>query len=96
MFSPYRKVCSQYLSENPKEDNHLGDLGDDGGTLYVYRTETRCDGVVWTHADSWRAFVNTVMNCLTYAVNQHMLMLQHILLTFWRRNYFLKFSTPCI
>jgi len=64
VFSTYGEICVQYLSENPKGENHLGDLGEDGGNLYVYRTETGCVGVVGTHADKWRALVNTVVNYL--------------------------------
>jgi hypothetical protein len=81
MFSPYGEICAQYLSENPKGENHLRDLGVDGGNLYVYRTETGCVGVVWTHADKWRVLVNTVMNYI-YLCGEptQMHMLQHILL----------------
>lgn len=81
MFSPYREICAQYLSENPKGENHLGDLGEDGGNLYVYQTERGCDGVVWTHADKWRALVNTVVNYLHLCGEPtQMHVLQHILL----------------
>jgi len=82
MFGPYGEICAQYLSENPKGENHLGDLGEDGGNLYVYGTETGWVGVVWTHADKWRALVNTVMNCLHLCGEPtQMHMLQYILLT---------------
>jgi hypothetical protein len=63
MFGPYGEICAQYLPETPNGEIHLGDLGEDGGNLYVYRTETGCVGVFWTHADEWRALMNTVMNC---------------------------------
>jgi hypothetical protein len=81
MFSTYGEICVQYLSENPKGGKHLGDLGEDGGNLYVYRTETGCVGVVWTRADKWRALVNTVMNYLHLCVEPtQMHMLQRILM----------------
>ena len=69
------------LSENPKGENHLEDLGEAGGYLYMYRSETGCVGVIWTHADKWRSLVNTVMNCLHLCGEPtHMHMFQHILL----------------
>ena len=67
----------------------MGDLGEDGGNLYVYRTETGYVRVVWTHADKWRALVNTVVNYLHLRGEPtRMHMLQHILLisyVFWSR-----------
>ena len=79
--SPYGEIRAQYFSENAKGENHLGDLGEDGGNLYLYRTETGCVGVVWTHADKWRALENTVMNCLHLCGEPtQMHMLKHILL----------------
>ena len=51
---------------NPKETEHLEDLGTDGRNIKMDLKETVQEGVDWIllvqDGDIWWAFVNTVMN----------------------------------
>jgi len=61
-------VCTGFWWENPREEDHLGDTGEDGRIILRWIFMKWGVGV-WTelswlaqNGDRWRALVNAVMN----------------------------------